>query len=105
MEVEVEWESEYWQARIKKVKTRSASSGANNIRVDPKHINVQGLLVTEVLVEYVGGQEDENEWVALSSNRYPSRRRPTTPAGHVPQPDLGASLAIQSLSLAPLSMC
>ena len=60
--VEVEWEGEWWQASIKKIKykqggamSRGAPGGGTQQR--------------EVLLSYVGGEADEDEWVAQSTGR------------------------------------
>lgn len=50
--VEAKWDGEWWQAKIKKVKTERGSE-----KVD------------KVFIAYVGGTADDNEWVPLSSRR------------------------------------
>lgn len=50
--VEVKWDSDWWQAKIKKVKVDKATD-----RID------------KVYVSYVGGTADEDEWIPYSSKR------------------------------------
>ena len=51
--VEVKWEGEWWEATVKKVKMP------------------QDRMRQSVFVSYVGGTEDENEWIPLSRVRVP----------------------------------
>jgi len=67
--VEVDWQGEWWQAKIKKLKVRQ-SSGAQMGSVNRSHLNSRGEQVIAVFVEYVGGSEDENEWIQLTQNRW-----------------------------------
>jgi len=57
--IEVKWRGEWWQAKIKKIK--------NEKRRDKND---------QVLVSYVGGSDDEDEWLSFSSRRL----RPPTDA-------------------------
>jgi len=59
--VEAKFDGEWWQAKIKKVKTERGSD-----KID------------KVFVSYVGGTADENEWIHYKSPRL----RPPTDAFH-----------------------
>jgi hypothetical protein len=50
--VEVKWDGEWWQAKVKKVRT-------DRLGVKPEW----------VFVSYVGGRQDEDEWIQMSSKR------------------------------------
>jgi hypothetical protein len=78
--VEVDWQGEWWQAKIKKLKVRQ-SSGAQMGSVNRSHFNSRGEQVIAVFVEYVGGSEDENEWIQLTQNRW-DRPLPSTNPFH-----------------------
>ena len=49
---QVKWETEWWQAKIKKVKVDKSTDK-----------------IEKVYVSYVGGTADEDEWIAYSSKR------------------------------------
>ncbi|KAJ1468824.1 hypothetical protein T484DRAFT_1854074 [Baffinella frigidus] len=67
MNVEVKWETEWWQAKIKKVKLERG-----------------GDRVEKVLVGYIGGTDDENEWIPFAGRRLrpPTEAFDDTSKGH-----------------------
>eukprot|EP00802_Teleaulax_amphioxeia_P022132 Tamp_22548.p1 GENE.Tamp_22548~~Tamp_22548.p1 ORF type:complete len:283 (+),score=83.42 Tamp_22548:95-850(+) len=74
---EVQWDGEYWQAKILRVKTKHQSSGGGSM-------GGSRAVKSEVLVAYVGGTEEENEWIFLSSGRL---RAPTENFDEAPPQD------------------
>lgn len=67
MNVEVKWGTEWWQAEVKKVKLERG-----------------GDRVEKVLVSYVGGTDEENEWIPFASRRLrpPTEAFADTSKGH-----------------------
>jgi len=60
--VEVEWDKDWWQAVVKKIKLKQGGGGAMG---GPMRGPQQG----QVLVSYVGGDENEDEWIPLAGGR------------------------------------
>ena len=63
--VEVKWEGDWWHAKVKKVKVRNALPAAADPLAQMKPPK-GGEGLEKLYVTYVGGTEDEDEWVPIS---------------------------------------